>query len=269
MKGPELLQQHADCLKSRMGGWFAGERTVFRGHDLHKDLMEMDWVELYILGITGRRFNPEQVRLMHAIWVCTSYPDPRIWNNRVAALAASARSTGTLGIAAALAVSEAAIYGRGVDVRAFEFLTGTRKALDEGVSLADCVQEELKTHRGIAGYGRPLTSRDERIAPMMELVRSLGLGDGPHLQLAFEVDAFLQQGRLRLCMNYGAVAAALGADLGLSTREYYLFVFPAFLAGMPPCYRESLERPEGALFPLSTSHVEYEGAPKRPWTGTR
>lgn len=269
MKGPELLQQHEDCLKTRMGGWLPGERTVFRGHDLHRELKDVDWVELYVLGITGRRFTSEQLRLMHAIWVYTSYPDPRIWNNRVAALAASARSTGTLAMAAALAVSEAAIYGRGVDVRAFEFITGTRRALDDGASLADCVQQELQTYRGIAGYGRPLTSRDERIEPMIELARTLGLADGRHLQLALEVDTFLQGGRWRLCMNYGAVAAALGADLGLSTLEYYLFVFPAFLAGMPPCYRESLERPQGTLFPLSVGHMEYEGAPKRPWTGSR
>ena len=44
---------------------------------------------------------------MHALWVNTSYPDARIWNNRVAALAGSARSTGNLGVSAALAVSEA------------------------------------------------------------------------------------------------------------------------------------------------------------------
>ena len=265
MNGPDLLQENSDCLKSSMGACFPGERAVFRGHDLHADLKDMDWIELYVFGITGRRFNPKQVRLLHAIWVCTSYPDARIWNNRVAGLAGSARSTGALGIAAALAVSEASIYGGGTYIPTISFLMRTRKALDNGAALADCVQDELKKHRGIAGYGRPLTSRDERLVPIMDLSHSLGLGDGPHVRLAFAVDELLLNGRWRLRMNYGAIAAALCADLGLSPREYYLFVFPAFLAGMPPCYIESAQRPEGTLFPLSCAHIRYEGVPKRQW----
>jgi len=132
MNGPDLLQENTDRLKSSMGACFPGQRTIFRGHDLHAELKDMDWIELYVFGITGRRFTPLQLRLLHAIWVVTSYPDARIWNNRVAALAGSARSTGNLGIAAALAVSEASIYGRGIDIRAIEFLTCARKALDNG-----------------------------------------------------------------------------------------------------------------------------------------
>jgi hypothetical protein len=265
MNGPELLQQYTDHLKSRMGACFPGERAVFRGHDLHAELQDMDWIELYIFGITGRRFTPQQLRLLHAIWVYTSYPDARIWNNRVAALAGSTRSTGCLGVAAALAVSEASIYGRGIDIRAIRFLASTYKSLGNGIELADCLQDEMKKHRGIAGYGRPLASGDERNAPIMELARSLGLADGPHMQLAFAVDELLRAGRWRLRMNYGAMAAALCADLGLSPREYYLFMFPAFLAGMPPCYIESAENPEGTLFPLSCAHIQYEGPPKRQW----
>lgn len=265
MNGPDLLQQHADRLKSRMGACFVGERAVFRGHDLHTELKDMEWVELYIFGITGRRFTPEQLRMLHVIWVYTSYPDARIWNNRVTALAGSARSTGTLGIAAALAVSEASIYGRGIDVRAIDFITRTRKAVDRGTALANCVKDELNKYRGIAGYGRPLISGDERIEPFMVLAESLRLDQGPHIQLAFEVNQFLRDGRYRLCMNYGAITAAMGADIGLSPKEYYLFVFPAFLAGMPPCYIESAERPEGTLFPLSCDHIRYEGVPKRSW----
>lgn len=265
MNGPEFLQEHTGRLKSRMGACFPGERAVFRGHDLHVELKDMDWVEIYVFGITGRRFTPDQLRLLHAIWVYTSYPDARIWNNRVAGLAGSARSTGTLGIAAALAVSEASIYGGGIYLPSIEFLKRTRKALDNGVELAECVQDELKNRRGIAGFGRPLTSRDERIAPIIALARTLGLDNGPHVRLAFAVDEFLLAGRWRLRMNYGAMAAALCADLGLSPREYYLFMFPAFLAGMPPCFIESAQRPEGTLFPLSCAHILYEGPPKRPW----
>ena len=265
MNGPELLKNNVGRLKSRMGGCFLGKRVVLRGHDLHSELNKMDWIEYYVFGITGRRFSTEQLQLMHAMWVYTSYPDARIWNNRVAALAGSTHSTGNLGISAALAVSEASIYGRGIDIRAIDFLHRTLKALENGTLLAECVQMELERHRGIAGFGRPLSSVDERIIPTLTLARELDLDQGPHMKLIFAIEKHLQAGRWRLKMNAGGLWAALGADLGFSAREYYLFMFPAFLAGMPPCYIESAERPEGALFPLSCDHIQYEGVPKRKW----
>lgn len=265
MKGPRLLEEQVGRLKTRMGAVFPGERAVFRGLDLHASLKNLDWLELYLFGITGRRFTPQQMRVLHALWIYTSYPDARIWNNRVAALAGTARSTGTLGIVAALAVSEAQIYGRGVDLRASEFLIRARTAVDAGADLAVLVRAELKQQRGIAGYGRPITSADERIAPLMALVREQGLDGGGHLRLAFEVEKILLAGRWRMHMNYAALTAALAADFGLSPYEYYFFGIPAFLAGMPPCYLEAAEKPEGLLFPLPCRMLSYEGAAHRRW----
>lgn len=262
---PNLQPENAGVLKSRVGAFFPGSHVIFRGHDLHAELKDMDWVELYVFGITGRRFPAEQLRLMHAIWTYTSYPDVRLWNNRVAALAGSSRSTGTLGVAAALAVSEASIYGRGIDMRTIDFLLRTRKQLDEGGALADCVSVELEAHRSIAGYGRPLINGDERNPHILALAARLKLDQGPYLRLAFEIEDVLIKGRWRMKMNYAGVAAALMADLGLSPREYYLFLFPAFLAGMQPCFIEASERPEGALYRVSCADIAYEGRPQRSW----
>lgn len=265
MKGPELLEQHVGKLVTSMGTFFPGERVVFRGHDLHASLKDMDWLELYLFGFTGRRYTKQQMKVLHALWVYTSYPDARLWNNRVAALAGTARSTGNLGITAAMAVSEAKIYGRGVDMRAIEFLTRAKITVDANADLTELVQSEIKRQRGIAGYGRPIVSGDERIAPMMELVRELGLDGGPHLKLAFDVEKILLVGRWRLNMNYAALAAALAADFGLSPHEYYYYGIPAFLAGMPPCYQDAAGKPEGQLFPLPCRMILYEGVARRHW----
>ena len=53
----ETLQAAVGHIKSRMGRFFPGQRVVFRGADLHRDLKGIDWVELYLFGITGRRRN--------------------------------------------------------------------------------------------------------------------------------------------------------------------------------------------------------------------
>jgi hypothetical protein len=265
MNGPKLLQQNAGCWTTRMGAFYPGDRTVFRGCDLHTDLKDLEWLDLYVFGITGRRHSREQLRLMNALWVYTSYPDPRLWPNRVAALAGSARSTGNLGVSAALAVSEAHIYGRGNEVQAISFYLSTRERLAKGDALADCVRDEMAAHHRVAGYGRPLINADERIAPTMTLARSLGLADGPHVRLAYDLERFLLDSGRNLKMNYGGLVSAYGADLGFSPTEFYLFMFPSFLAGMQPCFIEAAERPEGSLFPISCDHILYEGMPQRPW----
>lgn len=263
--GPALLQKNAGVLKSRMGTFYPGSHVIFRGHDLHTELKDMDWMELYVFGITGRRFTKEQLRLMHSIWTYTSYPDVRLWNNRVAGLAGSSRSTGTLGVAAALAVSEASIYGGGVIIRSIDFFIRTQKHLNDGADLTNCIREELDAHRSLAGYGRPLINGDERLKPLLVLAQSLGLDQGPHLRLAYAVEERLLAGRWRMKMNYAALVAALIADMGFSPREYYLFVFPTFLAGMTPCFIEASDRPEGTLYPASCNDILYSGQARRAW----
>jgi len=265
MNGPERLEQHVGKLTTSAGAFFPGERVVFCGQDLHASLNDLDWLELYLFGINGRRYTQPQMKVLHAMCTFTSYPDARLWNNRVAALAGSARSTGSLGIAAALAVSEAQIYGRGVDLRASEFLIRAKNEVDCGADLKQIVRSELKRHRGIAGYGRPIVAADERIAPMMALVREQGLDNGAHLKLAFDVENVLLEGRWRMHMNYAALAAALCADVGMSPREYLFSSLPAFLAGMPPCYLDAEEKSEGLLFPLPCRTLSYEGVTRRYW----
>lgn len=265
-KGPDLLQAHVGKLKSRMGTFYPGSHVIFRGHDLHTELKDMDWIELYVFGITNRRFHKAQLRLIHAIFTYTSYPDVRLWNNRIAALAGSSRSTGTLGLSAALAVSEASIYGGGIITRSIDFLMRTQRRMELGESLDNCLARELSERRIIGGYGRPIINADERIAPLMELARNLGLDQGPHLQLAFAVEEkLLASGRPRLKMNYAALISALGADMGFTPKEFSLLVFPLFLAGMPQGYIESTERPEGTLYPIPCTDIVYEGKSRRPW----
>lgn len=269
VKGPAALHENMGVLKSRMGAFFPGSHVIFRGKDLHAELKDMDWIELYVYGITGRRYSQEQLRLMHSIWTYTSYPDVRLWNNRVAALAASSRSTGNLGAAAAMAVSEASIYGRGIDMRAITFIRETREHLESGGTIEECVRKELDERRSIAGYGRPIINGDERNRHLLQLANSLGLDQGPHLKLVFAIEEFLYAGRWRMKMNYGGLVAGLAADLGLSPREYYQFMFPAFLAGVQPCFIEAAENTEGTLYPVRCEDVSYTGVPQRSWNGRK
>ena len=261
MNGPEALADSADRMTTRMGQAFVGTRAVFRGHDLHADLRHLDWMALYVLGITGRHHSEPQIKLLHALWVCTSYPDARIWNNRTAALAGSARSTPGLGIAAALAMSEATIYGGHPYVSSIDFLI---RAQRHGGSLSAFVAAELAQGR-IYGYGRPIASIDERLPWVLGIARELQLDGGPHLRVALEVEQLLVERHPKLRMNYAALMSALCADLGFSPTEMHHFQVPVFLAGMSPCFIEAAERAPGTVFPMSCAHIAYEGPAKRAW----
>src|SRR5699024_10228932 len=249
-----------------MGAWFPGERVVFRGKELLYELNDLSWMELLFYGITGRIFNKKQMRLFEGIWtLCTSYPDPRLWNNRVAAQAGTVRSTATLAVSAANAVTEASIYGHRPILQAVEFLFRAQQSLEQGNDLAELIKAELKKYRVIPGYGRPITRKDERIEPLMALAEELGFSKGPYVKLVFDIEKILLQGRWRLYMNIAALSAALIADQGLSCREYYHYAILSFSAAMFPCYLDTLKKTEGSFFPLSCDRIQYEGKSRRTW----
>lgn len=264
--GPELLHHYEDHWETGMGAWFPGERVVYRGKDLLNECRNFSWLKLLVFGVVGRELSDEEMQLLEATWVlCASFPDPRLWNNRVAALAGTARSSASLAIAAATAVSEARTYGRRADIRASTFLYQLAEHMGTGGCLESFVDNELRRSRSLPGFGRPVTSVDERIEPLLERARELGLAGGSYLQLAYKVQDYLTRTRKRLKMNVAIVTAALLADIGLSPREYYLCAVLCFSAGMFPCYLDTSRRPEGAFLPLSTNRLNYTGAPVRQW----
>ena len=265
MNGPDLLQTHAGVLRTHVGACWPGSRAIFRGHDLHQELSGIDWLELYVFGITGRRFTPQEIKLLHGIWALTSYPDTRLWNNRVGALAGNARSSAVLGLSAAIAVTEAGIYGGGPGIRAIHFFLRAGNAVQSGEDIREFVRIELAA-RWIYGYGRPINSTDERLPALIALVEAQGLDTGCHYKLAFAVEEILlAESKPFLKMNYAALTAALAADLGFTPRQYQLFNILKTLAGIPPCIVEAAEKPAGTLFPTACNGITYEGVGKRPW----
>ncbi len=265
MSDPHILLEHTNILRTKVGAAFPGSHAVFRGHELHRDLTNMDWLGLCALGIMGRHVEPAQLRLFSSVWVWTSYPDARLWNNRVAALAGTTRSTPNLAISAAQAVTEATIYGRGNEFRALDFFLKTRKELEAGTTLADHLEGFLRAGGRMAGYGRPISSVDERVPLTLGLARELGLADGPYLALAFQIDHYFESTGRPLRMNLSALLSAFAADFGWSPREFNMLMFATFLAGMYPCYLEAADKPPGATFPTRCADVVYEGTASRDW----
>lgn len=265
MTGPTALIEHVGRLQTQVGACWPGSRAVFRGCDLHGDLRGLDWLELYVFGITGRRFSASEIKLLHGIWTLTSYPDARLWNNRVGALAASSRSAPVLGLAGAIAVTEAGVYGGGPGLRAIDFFLRAGIAVHGGQDIRSFVHTELSSRR-IYGYGRPINAHDERLPALIALVQAQKMDGGQHYRLAFAVEQILLADKQPfLQMNYAALTAALAADLGFTVRQYQLFNILKTLGGMPPCIVEAAEKPQGAIFPTPCADIHYEGVAARRW----
>lgn len=268
MNPPDTLKQYEGPFRSRMGAVFIGERAVFRGLDPHVAFKDASWMDLYVYGITGKRLAANQLRVLEGLWTCSSYPDGRLWNNRVAALAGSARSYGGAGISAALMVSDAAIIGRQVDWYIADLLVRTLQQVRAGADLVEWIREERSRNRIIKGYGRTMHPEriDERLPVALALLKREGIEPGAHFQMAFEIERALAQilGR-PLPMTYSTVVTAVALDFGFSPQECYFFDYLLFSAGMPPCYLEALEKPEGASFVLRCERIDYTGPAYRDW----
>ena len=129
----ERLLANSTTWPTNMGGWQPGKDVSFRGKSLLKDLNHLSWMSLIIYAITGKEPEPKQLELYEGIWVIsTSFPDPRLWNNRIAALAGTSRSTVNLGVSAGIAVSEATIYGHRPLLAAIDFLKKNSTAVSKG-----------------------------------------------------------------------------------------------------------------------------------------
>lgn len=266
--GPQVLEEREDNWVTDMGAWFAGERVVFRGLDVFTELFDKSWVDVWYFSITGKFFSKKQIELFSRLWVlCTSYPEPRIWNNRVAALSGTARSTAMIGVSCAIAVSEGKYYGGQANYAAVEFIKKAKSIVIDGdEDLGEFIKNEIRAMRQIpTGFGRPVINNDERVPHALRLAKELGFDEGPHVKLALEIEKLLSKKRYRAVLNIGGLTAALCADQGLSPEEFYYAASVIYSAGMIACYSDACHKPCGTFFPLSCKRISYKGISHRKW----
>ena len=265
----QTLEQYEDNWQTSMGGMLFDQGLVcavlLRGKNIFTDLQHKSWMEYLLFAVTGHD-NPKLARLLEAIWViCTSYPDPRLWNNRVAAFAGTARSTGHLAVAGAVAVTEASIYGGQPILRVADFLSRAADQLQQGEQLQQVLDTELSQNGKTYGYGRPGQDQDERIQPLLNYIKEVDIDGGRHTELVFAIEKYFANSKRRLRTNIAAVFAGLLLDQGLNAREIYYLYILGFSGGFLPCYLDAQAQPAGTLFPLRSKRIKYCGAAPRTW----
>lgn len=252
---------HGRIVSSR-GGWKIGEGVKSCGFDVMKDLVgKKSYMQMVVLNATGRLPSKALADWVEAIHICLSWPDPRIWCNRVGALAGTSRTScvaaSTLGTLAAESVS----YGIKPLISGVEFIQYANKEVALGITVEQFVKNEVKKHGGkphIMGYIRPLAKGDERIPAMEQVTKELGFQIGEHLSLAYSIEQELIKNHNER-MNVNGYVSAFLSDHGYSSKEIYRIFSFVVISGVTACYADTAEKVEGGFSPLKTSDITYKG----------
>ncbi len=216
-----------------------GEQVVVHGKDLHRECLGYSYVRYLIFCATGEEPDPRICRVLEQMWIATGYPDARIWCNRVAAYLGSARVPPAWALCAALSACNGTAYGFGAMEAAFEVQAELPLEPEARAARLDCWLEE---RRLLAGYGRPLERRDERIAVALKVLAAAELVAGPHLVGAYWLHQQLRK-RKGIEWNISAVWAACCLDFGFTRAQYREMMLLMFVPGHVATYADQRGRP--------------------------
>lgn len=268
MDDTAFWDQRRGILRSRKGGWVIGEAVYNHGYSMMDDLVgRRSFFQVLVLNVTGRLPERRLADWLEACFICLSWPDPRIWCNQIGALAGTARATPVAAVAAGCLAADSRLYGPGVLEAATAFIVGARQRQAEGWTAEAIVADALAAAGAsarpvIVGYARPIATGDERVEAMARVAGDLGFDTGPHLALAWAIDAVLRRDHGDGINLAGYVAAFL-SDQCYDGREIYRLHSAWVNSGVHACYAEARDRPPDAFLPMRCDDVDYCGAPPR------
>lgn len=254
--------------RTRKGGWVIGEAVYNHGYSMMDDLVgRHSFFQVLVLNVTGRLPERRLADWLEASFICLSWPDPRIWCNQIGALAGTARATPVAAVAAGCLAADSRLYGPGVLEAATAFIVGARQRQDEGWTAERIVAEALAGSAGsgkpvIVGYARPIATGDERVEAMVRVAHDLGFEDGPHLALAWALDAVLRHGHGE-GINLAGYVAAFMADQCYDAKQIYRIHSAWVNSGVHACYAEAGDRAPETFLPMRCEDIEYRGTPPR------
>lgn len=243
-----------------------GEAIYNHGYSMMDDLVgHKSFFQVLVLNITGRLPDSKLGQWLEASFICLSWPDPRIWCNKIAAYAGTARITPVAAASIGSLAADSRMYGAGAIRKGTEFITQALHDYNNGVSIKTIIDTELqKNTRGskdkavIMGYARPLATGDERVVAMERVRVQLGFNVAPHLDLAFKIEEQLSVS-YNESMNMLGYCVAFMSDHDFTIDEIERIYSLWVNSGVHACYAEYRDRPAGTFLPLRCDDIEYLG----------
>jgi hypothetical protein len=254
-------------IQSKKGGWVIGKGIFNHGYSMMDDLVgKVSYMQVLVLNATGRLPERAVADGFEAIYICLSWPDPRIWCNQIGALGGTMRASVLAATTAGILASDAKAYGPKSLIRGVRFIRAALLDFKRGLSVDEIIRNECAKHRGkpnITGYARPLAKGDERVVAMERVQQELGLPVGEHLQLAEQIEQSLLKD-FDESMNINGYSSALLSDLGFTDEEVYRIATVLVNSGVTACYADTRDKAPDAFLPLRCADIEYIGRLARP-----
>ncbi len=240
-----------------------GDAIYNHGYSMMDDLVGYkSFYQVLLLNITGRMPDKRLADWIEASCICLSWPDPRIWCNKIGTFAGSMRCSPVVGVSMGILASDSRMYAAGAVKPGASFIVQALKKNKNGRSVLDIIEDELQHKTAIMGFKRPLATGDERIPPLERTSKALGFGIGEHLELAYEIDNKLQH-HYKESMNVLGYCVAFLSDQGLTPDEIARTYSTWVHSGVHACYAEAYDNPPESFLPLRCNDIDYQGKPMR------
>jgi len=258
----ELYDRNRGRVRSSNGGWKIGAGVICHGFDMMDDLVgKKSYMQVVILNATGRLPSKALANWFEAVYICLSWPDPRIWCNQIGALGGSVRCSALASTAAGVMAADARSYGVKPIIEGIEFIQGALFELNAGKKAEDIVQRHCDKHGGkpnMMGYARPIAKGDERV-PALDRVRiEQGFEIGEHLALAMVIDSYLRK-TFDETININGFVSAFLSDQNFTATDIYRIFSVVVASGVTACYVDTRDKPAETFLPLRCDDIDYQG----------
>ena len=182
---------------SSKGGWKIGSGIETHGYSLLEEIHgKCSLFQVMILNVTGRLPERRLADMVEGVFICSSWPDPRIWCNKLGVFSAMTRTSATAAIAAGGLAGDSKLYGAGTGPSIEAFMTLADQLInEEDWSVADFMEAHAFKNGKLQapGFARPLAKGDERVVAMRRYAKELGFDTGRFEDLANRMEDYLAE----------------------------------------------------------------------------
>ena len=252
---------------STKGGWTVGGGIATHGHSLLDDIFAKCSVfQVMIMNVTGKLPERRLADLVEGVFICMSWPDSRIWCNKIGTFTAMTRASATTAIAAGGLGGDSTMYGAGTGYAINSFIESAyQKCVSPNNDSVETFVKE-NAYRGgrlyAPGFARPFVKGDERIPAMRRYAKKLGFEVGPYETLANEIESILSK-RDGEGLNLAGYIMLFLKDQGYSIEEVMGIGAMSVTTGIYASYFEYINRPPEAFLSLKVEDIDYVGETMR------
>lgn len=247
---------------SRKGGWRVGVGIETHGYSLLDDIHgKCSLFQVMIMNVTGKLPERRLADMVEGLFICSSWPDARIWCNKLGAFSAATRTSATAAIAAGGLAGDSKLYGAGAGRAIDAFINSAYQHINvEKWSVGDFIETYAYKYGKLQapGFARPLAKGDERVVAMRHHANELGYSTGPFESLANLVEDYLsaKEGE---GLNSAGYFVVFMKDQGFTIEQIMGIGAWAISTGVYASYFEYIDQAPEVFLPLKVDDIDYAG----------